>query len=35
MDYESKEKIMDVLCWIAVLLAAAYFIFRFIYEFLK
>jgi hypothetical protein len=35
MDYESKEKIMDVLCWIAVLSAAAYFIFRFIYEFLK
>jgi hypothetical protein len=35
MDYESKEKLLNILCWIAVLSAAAYFIFRFIYEFLK
>jgi len=34
MNAEKKEKIMDILCWIAVLSAAAYLVFRVIYEFL-
>lgn len=32
MDSEKKEKVMDVLCWIAVLSAAAYFVIRIIVE---
>jgi hypothetical protein len=32
MNAENKEKLMDVLCWAAVLSAAAYFTIRIIVE---
>lgn len=32
MNAENKEKLMDVLCWVAVLSAAAYFVIRIIVE---
>lgn len=35
MNYKKKEKLLEILCWIAVLSAAAYFVFRFVYEFIK
>jgi len=32
MNAENKEKLMDILCWTAVLSAAAYFVIRIIVE---